>query len=687
MEIATTPKYTCSDSLSKQAHPQAYTQPLTSQDLEQLILKLIDAKSNPPKLSEAAKPDALPEAARASKLECKTVTEVWDEEKEEYTIDESLERKVKTFDEYVSVMRTRIDRNTKDAISYVDIKSEELRDVLREVLKDVYGISLMVDKSTVERNLLYHYLPELESYRSRILADAAKTTPIEHLGLLINCVRTIYMPTSQNLLPLLDHGEITYDLLPLLFKPNTLVYTTCFGTKKPRCVIYDSVEEKEKRLGEKYFSMACRYLDFDGKTFGTVPINLAIPKFRGTKRINTLRAFPLKYYQDEKLVKANIVECGRKFVALKDVRLVHCRGEAFYMDEGDPVRLSVDSRVIIDPDFFWKMNPNYSRPRTDLDVTRPNQLPPGWSSCTVVKSNGIEPAELTEDDLLICCPTVLGFSFGEKIWAEFAVADIEHIEWLSLPFDCLSISDEQRDVIMALVEACNDPSAVFDDVIAGKGRGLNILLHGRPGLGKTLTVEAVAELLKRPLYSISAGELLIDTAKLEAQLSRIFKIASHWNAILLLDEADIFLEKRMSENLTRNSLVSVFLRKLEYCEGIMFLTTNRVAEFDPVILSRIHVMLRYGDLIKDSGKKVWKQFIVIAKTSQGEARISSTELQRLVSSKLNGRQIKNVMATVQALAKKEKSRVCFFHIQKTVTASKEFISEFNGGVEMSHLYL
>jgi hypothetical protein len=88
------------------------------------------------------------------------------------------------------------------------------------------------------------------------------------------------------------------------------------------------------------------------------------------------------------------------------------------MDEGDPVRLSVDSRVIIDPDFFWKMNPNYSRPRTDLDVTRPNQPPPGWSTRTVVKSNGIEPAELTEDDLLICCPTVLGFSFGEKIWGE-----------------------------------------------------------------------------------------------------------------------------------------------------------------------------------------------------------------------------------------------------------------------------
>jgi hypothetical protein len=274
----------------------------------------------------------------------------------------------------------------------------------------------------VERNLLYHYLPEFESHRSRIQANAAKAASITHLDLLIDCIKTIYIPMSQDLLPLLGLGEITYDLLPLLFKPNTLVYTRCFGTKKSRCVIYDSAEEKVDRSKEKYFSMACRYLDFDGKTTGKASIYLAIPKFRGTKRINTLRAFPLKYHQDENQVKADLVECGRKFVALMDVGLVHCRGKAFYMDDGDAVRLSVDSRVVIDPDFFWKMNPNYSRPRTDLDVMRPNRSgqppPPGYPPPGQLKSDGVEPAELTEDDLLICCPTVLGFSFGEKQWGE-----------------------------------------------------------------------------------------------------------------------------------------------------------------------------------------------------------------------------------------------------------------------------
>jgi hypothetical protein len=78
-----------------------------------------------------------------------------------------------------------------------------------------------------------------------------------------------------------------------------------------------------------------------------------------------------------------------------------------------------------------------------------------------------------------------------------------------------------------------------------------------------------------PTVQISAGELSTDAAKLEVQLSRIFKIVNHWNAILL-DESDVFLQQRTSSDLVRNGLVSVFLSKLEYCKGIMFLTRNRV---------------------------------------------------------------------------------------------------------------
>jgi hypothetical protein len=81
------------------------------------------------------------------------------------------------------------------------------------------------------------------------------------------------------------------------------------------------------------------------------------------------------------------------------------------MHKRDPVRLSVNSRVMIDAD-FWKMNPNYSRPRADVTATRPDkhtQGPPpsGYNpSRDQVKSDGVELAHLKEDYFLICCPTV-----------------------------------------------------------------------------------------------------------------------------------------------------------------------------------------------------------------------------------------------------------------------------------------
>ena len=126
----------------------------------------------------------------------------------------------------------------------------------------------------------------------------------------------------------------------------------------------------------------------------------------------------------------------------------------------------------------------------------------------------------------------------------------------------------------------------------------------------------------------------LDSAILEAQLFRIFQIAAHWGALLLLDEADVFLERRSRQNLPHNSLVSVFLRKLEYYEGIMFLTTNRAEEFDPEILSRIHLMLRYENPITEARRNIWANFLQKAITPSGEAHIFCADFDRLITPKL-----------------------------------------------------
>jgi hypothetical protein len=56
--------------------------------------------------------------------------------------------------------------------------------------------------------------------------------------------------------------------------------------------------------------MECRYIDFDSEAFGDASLNLVIPEFHGTKRINALTAFPLQYHADESSVKADLLKCG-----------------------------------------------------------------------------------------------------------------------------------------------------------------------------------------------------------------------------------------------------------------------------------------------------------------------------------------------------------------------------------------
>jgi hypothetical protein len=116
---------------------------------------------------------------------------------------------------------------------------------------------------------------------------------------------------------------------------------------------------------------------------------------------------------------------------------------------------------------------------------------------------------------------------------EFAVADISNIDWSPLPYDGLTIPGEKKEVVMALAESRmgrgdSTPSddvgerqerdVPFDDFVEGKGRGLIVLLQyalgfslcsheltrnsGSPGVGKTLTAEAISERLKRPFYSV-----------------------------------------------------------------------------------------------------------------------------------------------------------------------------------------
>ncbi|KAK5267440.1 hypothetical protein LTR99_006631 [Exophiala xenobiotica] len=124
-------------------------------------------------------------------------------------------------------------------------------------------------------------------------------------------------------------------------------------------------------------------------------------------------------------------------------------------------------------------------------------------------------------------------------------------------------------------------------------------------------------------------------------------MVSKWNAVLLLDEADVFLEARSNNDLERNKMVSIFLRVLEYYEGVLFLTTNRINNIDAAFHSRIHVTINYPNLSVESRRHVWETFL------GKDSGVHEKDIDRLAQVDLNGRQIKNMLKTAQMLARSQ----------------------------------
>jgi len=167
--------------------------------------------------------------------------------------------------------------------------------------------------------------------------------------------------------------------------------------------------------------------------------------------------------------------------------------------------------------------------------------------------------------------------------------------------DKLVLPPEQTDLIDILTA---EMDVLQDDVVAGKGGGTTVLCAGPPGVGKTLTAEVYAEVTGRPLYRVHSGQLGLSVAAMETALKEALTRAQRWGAVMLIDEADVYIRKR-SGDLAANAVVGVFLRVLEYFDGLLFLTTNRIDDIDEAIVSRCIALIRYHAPDVAARERIW----------------------------------------------------------------------------------
>lgn len=331
-----------------------------------------------------------------------------------------------------------------------------------------------------------------------------------------------------------------------------------------------------------------------------------IPMYPGKKSFMDLPVRPYQESTDE------FVARGHKFEELtKKPSYRYAKGKIYVpnqMSRDGFNRIPIDGRIMIDP-LGYQRHASADR----------------WHQ---QQEHEKIPDEMYQSTL----STVPIFSFEHRMWGEVPVDQISEIEFDKTAFDRTVIPQKNKDMIRRLVT--NFYKTECQNFIKGKGRGLVFLLHGKPGVGKTLTAHGISELLGLPLYSVGTGDLGTDPREIENKLKRIFQMVEHWNGIVLLDEADVFMPKRTDYDVMYNACVSVFLRLIETYSGILFLTTNRDHQIDEAFKSRIHIPLHYHELEAPERELVWSE----ALRRHG---VEGLDVTRLAKPHMNNREIAN----------------------------------------------
>ena len=143
-------------------------------------------------------------------------------------------------------------------------------------------------------------------------------------------------------------------------------------------------------------------------------------------------------------------------------------------------------------------------------------------------------------------------------------------------------------------------------------RAIILNFYGKPGTGKSITAEAIAKELGKQVYRVNYSQLeskyVGETPK---NIKHAFKVARENDAVLIFDEADSFLGKRLTSvtqsadygvNITR----SVLLMELEQFSGVVIFTTNLIENYDEAFKRRILLSVHFELPDEETREKIWK---------------------------------------------------------------------------------
>jgi hypothetical protein len=475
---------------------------------------------------------------------------------------------------------------------------------------------------------------------------------------------------------LLHRRRITYPYIKYLFKPGDVLVEESVQNVRGflskswlESFPYDTYSKgsgnsSKKALREKWAIEAWSW-KFNG-AFARQNFTLSLeldPNDRSEMEINALNVRPLAYTSEK--VERTLRQRGEIYWKCRIRHFV-----SYHEDLGRDFHHSGDDRYMIDLKMYKELHKAAeTNPRWTPEEVFTDELG------TDAMENETPPAE----NFVYLLPlTIKGYNLKTKKWLELQVDRIAEVVWNKEAFEGLVFDPKTKRLIKALISNQLEEEA-STDLISGKGNG------------KTLTAESVAEIAEKPLYPVTCGDIGTEAEDVENYLESVLNLGKTWGCVVLLDEADVFLEQRSLEDLQRNALVSVFLRVLEYYDGILVLTSNRVGTFDEAFKSRIQLALHYPNLGAHQRERIWENFIKRLENLK-EEKVDFEDIRyhvkELAKNKMNGRQIRNVITLARQFAKQDNQTLDYSllkDIMETAGRFDVYIEKLNGGYSQDDL--
>ncbi|KAG2054863.1 hypothetical protein BDR06DRAFT_1007361 [Suillus hirtellus] len=483
---------------------------------------------------------------------------------------------------------------------------------------------------------------------------------VTHLEKLLEVVETESKQTVKQLEELLSNNQISFELLEYYYEEGErYIFNDGLlqnGLDVERPIILVVLKSARFRDDRQALLVKLEHLEWDGVRFEKRTMSLDLFAFQGTRAFSSLFLQPVT---DEALAK--VTERGRLYLSYSTV----CCAE--YYDD-TPMR-SVFSgnstprirRVMVDPVGFHRAlqgyNPNLRVPLPD-DAQEHIARLPYW---------------------------IGGYDLEVNQWRTFNIWDLKPVKYDQEAWSKLIMDEDTKDLIRALVD--NAGCSVGGLKPAQFNKGQTILLKGPPGTGRMTTVHAVCNLLKRPLLTITitSHDFLYDLMNLVLDIALRVSFAATWNAVIVVKDADCFLESKDQGHRDR---VRTVLRQFESDDCISFWVSGS-GSCDEELLTQFSAVVELPELDTAARRRLWLNHFGLndpaaiiwnsERTLIGSSFVDQKEMdhslllrdvEKLSRHQLDGRMIDNIVRSARALAVSNGEHLSIHHIKVVMKAQR-----------------